>query len=95
MELRHNELKRGNMLLGVESHGNASAVILDPDYVVLLEDDENVRAVAGESLIDRVIDNLIDEMVEPIDSCGPDVHAGPLADRFEPLKYLNAIRRIG
>jgi hypothetical protein len=83
VELRHNELERGDMLLGVESHRDASAVVLDPDYVVLLKDDENIRAVAGESLIDGVIDYLINEMVESIDARGPDVHTGPLADRFE------------
>jgi hypothetical protein len=95
VELGHDQLEGGDVLLGMEAYGDAAAVVLDPNDVVLLEDDEDVRAVAGEGLIDGVVDDFVDEVVEAIDARGPDIHAGALSDRLETFKYLNAIRRIG
>ena len=43
-------------------------------------------AVAGQRLVDRVVDDLVDEVVQPADAGRADVHAGPLADRLEALE---------
>ena len=48
-------------------------------------------AVAGEGLVDRVVDDLVDEVVEAARAGGTDVHAGPLADRLEALKDLDIL----
>jgi hypothetical protein len=49
---------------------------LDPDGV----------AIAGQRLVDRVVDDFVDEVVEATLAGRADVHAGPLADRFEALE---------
>ena len=43
-------------------------------------------AVAGERLVDRVVDHLVDEVVQAANAGRADVHAGPLAHRLEALE---------
>ena len=45
-------------------------------------------AVAGQRLVDRVVDDLVDQVVQAALTGGADVHAGPLADRLETLEDL-------
>jgi hypothetical protein len=42
--------------------------------------------VAGECLVDRVVDYLIDQMVQAALTGRSDVHAGALAHRFEAFE---------
>ena len=41
--------------------------------------------VAGERFVNRVIDNLVDEVMKPAFTGRTDVHAGPLANRLKAL----------
>jgi hypothetical protein len=51
-----------------------------------MEDDAHAVAVTGQSLVDGVVDDLIDKMVKPAWTRGTDVHAGTLAHRFQSLE---------
>src|SRR4051794_41948371 len=42
-------------------------------------------------LIDRVVDDLVDEVMEASNAGGADVHAGPLADRLEAFEDLDVL----
>ena len=48
--------------------------------------DVDAVAVAGHGLVDRVVDDLVDQVVQAADTGGADVHAGALADVFEALE---------
>ena len=48
--------------------------------------DLDVVATARESLVDRVVDHLEDEVVEASRAGRADVHAGPQPDRLEALE---------
>src|SRR5580704_17066497 len=52
--------------------------------------DRNSAAV----VLDRDVYELIDEMMQPALGGVADVHAGPFADRFESLKYLDGLGAI-
>ena len=54
--------------------------------------DEDLRAEAGERFVDRVVDHLVDEMVQAPGTGAPDVHAGALADRVEALEDRDVAR---
>ena len=46
-------------------------------------------AIAGQGLVDRVVDDLIDQMVKTRHARRADVHAGALADGFQTLENLD------
>ena len=48
--------------------------------------DLDVVAVAGERLVDGVVDDLVDQVVQAAHAGRADVHAGPLADGLEALE---------
>jgi hypothetical protein len=55
--------------------------------VVDVDRDVDVRAVTGQGLVDRVVDHLVDQVMEARPVIGvADVHAGALADALEPLQ---------
>ena len=46
-------------------------------------------AIAGQGPVDRVVDDLIDQMVKTRHARRADVHAGALPDGFQTLKNLD------
>jgi hypothetical protein len=65
---------------------DAAAVVDAAEPAVREQGDLDRRAVAGQGLVDRVVDHLVDEVVQAALAGGPDVHARALADRLEPLE---------
>ena len=51
-------------------------------------------AVAGERLVDRVVDDLVDQVVQAAGTGRSDVHARPLANRFEALENLDLVSPV-
>ena len=73
-------------LLGVDIHRDAAAVVGDGDRVVGVDGDDDAVAVAGQRLVDRVVDDLEDHVVQAGAVIGvADVHAGALAHRIKTL----------
>jgi creatinine amidohydrolase/Fe(II)-dependent formamide hydrolase-like protein len=66
---REDDFDRRALLLGHHRDGNPAAVIDDRDGVVGMDRDRHRRAVAGQRLVHRVVDDLVDEVVKA-------VHAG-------------------
>ena len=44
------------------------------------------RGVTGDALVGGVVEDLVDEVTDATAVGRPDVHAGPLADRVQPLE---------
>jgi hypothetical protein len=74
------------LLLLVQGDRNAAAVVAHRDGVVRVDDDVDGRAMAGERLVDRVVDDLVHEMVQAPHAGRADVHAGTLAHRLEAFE---------
>ena len=51
-----------------------------------MDDDADRVAVAGEGLVDRVGDDLVDQVVQAARAGRADVHAGAFADGFQSLE---------
>ena len=80
------DLGGGALLLLVHVDGDAAAVVGDRDAVVRVQHDLDRVAVAGERLVDGVVDDLVDQVVEAALAGRADVHAGSLADRLEAFE---------
>ena len=80
---------------GVDVGGNATTVISDAGGAVLAQHDLNLGAVASQSLIDRIVHHLIDQVMQSPRPGGADVHPRTLTDGFETLQHLNLFGAIG
>ena len=74
--------------LGRDVDRDAAAVVDDPDPAVGQQGHLDPVAVAGQRLVDGVVDDLVDQVVQAALAGRADVHAGALADRLETLEDL-------
>ena len=86
---REDDLQRALAGLLLDIHGNAAAVVGDADDVPRLDNDLDMRAVAGQRLVDGVVHDLIHQMVQSRGRGGADIHARPLAHRLQALEDLD------
>jgi hypothetical protein len=96
VKLRHHDLRRGaaQLVVVLDVGWDAAAVVDDRYRIVGVDDDLDVIAVTRQRFVDRVVEDFEHHVVEPGAIGGiADVHAGPLADCFQPLQDLDA-RRI-
>ena len=76
-------LGRGALLLGMLVDRDATAVVDHGDRLVGVDRDLDVVAVAGQRLVDGVVDDLVDDVMEAAGAGRADVHARALAHRIE------------
>ncbi len=76
--------------LGVDVHRDAPAVVGDRDRAVGVDRHVDVPAVAGHRLVDRVVHDLVDQVMQPARRRVADVHPGPQPDRLDPFEHPDA-----
>ena len=79
---------------GVLVRRDAAAVVDDGDGVVDVQRDVDLIAEARERLVDRVIDDFVDEVMQPGSPSRPDVHGRALADSLQPFEDLDLVRPV-
>ena len=95
MELGHDDLGRRDAFAGVDVGGDAAAVVDDGHRAVGIERHRDEVGMAGQRLVDGVVDDLVDHVVQARAVIGvADVHAGALAHRVEALEDLDGIGAI-
>ena len=88
----HDDLcRRAPLVLRVLVDGDATAVVDDAHAAVGEQRDVDTRAMTGHRLVDRIVDDLPDEVMEPGRTGRTDVHAGPLADGIETLEHMDVL----
>ena len=77
-------------------HGDrdAAPVVDHRDRVVGVDGHRHRVAVAGQRLVDRVVDHLVDEVVQTAHTGRADVHARPLAHGLETLEDGDVLRVV-
>jgi hypothetical protein len=71
-----------------------AAVVDDGHRIVDVQRDVDLVAETRERLVDRVVDDLIDEMVQPWRAGRPDVHGRTLPDSLQPFEDLDLVRAV-
>ena len=89
MQNGQDDLDRGDLLLGMLIDRDAASVVGDGDGVVGVNGHLDMAAVTGQSLVDRVVHNLVNQVMETARARGADIHARTLANRFKALEDLN------
>ena len=85
----HDHLQGGLAFLGVHFRGDAPAVVAYGDAVVRVDDHPDGIAMAGQGLVDGVVDHLVDQVVQALDGNVADVHGRALAHGFQALEDLD------
>ncbi len=79
----HDDFRSRDLFFLVDIHGNAAAIVAHCARTVGVDPDLDPVAIAAESFIDRVVDNLINHVVKAGPVIGvADIHARPFADGF-------------
>ena len=94
VEHGQHERDGGDLLDRVFLDGDAAAVVLHPHTTVVEQFDVDGVAVAGQGLVDGVVDDLVDQVMEPAFAGGPDVHAGTLTHCLETLEDRDLVRVV-
>src|SRR5690606_21527484 len=74
--------------------GDPAGAVLHLDAAVGVQDDVDARAVAGEGLVDGVVDDLPQAVHEAAGIGGAGVHPGALAHGLQPLEHLEMMGGI-
>src|SRR5690606_24774874 len=96
VQLGHDDLRRRDALFLVDVDGDAAAVVGHRDRTVLVDGHGDVVGVAGQGLVDRVVDHLEHHVVQAgavVDVA--DVHPGPLAHGFEAAQHGDPAGIVG
>ncbi len=75
-------------------HGNAAAVVDHGDGVVHVDHDIDFLGVAGKRFVDRVVDDFVDEVVQPHLAGRADVHGGAQAHGFKAFKNFDVFAGV-
>ena len=95
VELRQDDGERRLALALHDVDRDARAPVADGHGVVGMERHLDPVVPAREGLVDRVVDDLVDEVVEAPEARRADVHARPETDRLEPLEDGDVFCCIG
>ena len=82
------------VLGGMESRGNAAAVIRDRDTAVDFQGNLDRFPKPCHVFIDAVVHHLVHEMVQAVRARAADVHRGPFPNGFETFKHTDLLRTI-
>ena len=88
MQLGHDDFGRRYAFV-VHVHRNAAPVVDHRDGVVDVNRYVDLGAVAGQRLVDGVIDHFVDQMMQARFTGGPDIHGRSQADGLEPFQNFD------
>jgi len=88
------QLERCLVLVWLPPRRNARSIVYHLDTAITIQRHRDVVARASQGLIDGIIDHLVDQVVQCLDTGATHVHAGPTPDRFQPFQNLDLLRTI-
>jgi hypothetical protein len=91
VQAREDQLDAGQAGAGLDVDGHPATVVADLDRAVVVQRDLDAVAVPAQGLVDGVVDDLPEAVHEAARVGGPDVHAGALAHRLQPLQDLEVV----
>ena len=91
VQYRINNGRRRNTLLWVNARRDTASVIGNSDYVALEYLDIYLRTVACKSLVDSIVNYLINKVVKSPRACRADVHTRSFAHSLKSLEHLYLI----
>ena len=66
----------------MHAYGDTAAIVYNGEATVFVYDNFDVGAIPCQMFVDRVVDDLPDQVVETLYIRASDIHARPLTDGF-------------
>jgi hypothetical protein len=101
VQLGHDDRHRGDPQLLMDVDRDAAPVVQAGDRAVVVQRNQDLAAVADQGLVHRVVDDLVDQLVEPAQTRVADVHRRPFPHVLESFEHLDllgpvtALLRVG
>ena len=89
---KYQSLRRHSLCM--HSNWNTTSIICNCDRIILVDIHNNLIAISCQSLIHRIVHDLIDKMMESSDRGAAYIHSGSFPYGFQAFQYLNLIRSI-
>ena len=89
VEVGEHEFDGGHAEFRVHVHRDAAAVVGDGNRAIDVDGDLDAAAIAGEVLVDGVVENLENAVVEAALVGVADIHAGALADGLKTFEFVD------
>ncbi len=89
VQLGHHHLRGRHALFFVHIHRNAAAVVDHRHRIVFVNGDVDFGGITGQRFVDGVIDDFVDQVMQPGFAGRADVHGGPQAHGLEALQHFN------
>src|SRR5271167_2773108 len=94
MQHRMHHFERVALFRRMGPDRDSAPIVLDRYRVVAADCDINLSTKTRQCLIDRIIDNLRNQMMQPALCRVPDIHSGPLAHCLQPLQYPDRLSPV-
>ncbi len=97
VEARHHQLEGGKAFFPVDVDGDTAAVVIHLDAAVGEKRHHDASGVAGQRLVDGVVDHLVDQVVQAGGARRADVHARTpphVLPALEDLDLLGGVRHV-
>ncbi len=88
------DFRRRFLLCGMHARGDAATVVDDRHAAVDMNRDFDGVAEPGHVFVHAVVDDFIDEVMQPVDSGAADVHRRPLPHGVEAFENFDLIRAV-
>jgi hypothetical protein len=89
MQDGHDDFQRRLVHLRMLANRNTAPIIADSDRAIGMNRDTDRVAVLSESLVDGVINDFVNQVMQPAKVGAADIHAGSAPYRFKPLENLD------
>ena len=89
VQVGQHQLDGGHLPFRMHVHRDAAAVVADGDRAIHVDGDFDFVAIAGQMLVNGVVQHLEDAVVQAALVRVADIHAGPLAHRLQTLQFVN------
>ncbi len=85
------DLGRRPVLFGMHPRGDPASVVLHRHRAIGVKDHLDGGAVSRQGFVDAVVHQLVDEVVEAVDACASDIHAGTDANGLETFENADLL----
>ena len=89
VQVGQHQFHRRHLPFRMHVHRDAAAIVTDGNRTVHVDSDFDLAAIAGQVLVNGIVQHLENAVVETALVRVADIHSGPFSDGFQPLQLVD------